>query len=159
MPLSEHEKRLLAQMEEALAVDDPRLVSALTGPSKVSRNRVLMAIALVIFGIATLFAGLTFLSDLTLQMAIGLSGFLQGRSFQPLQAEIQRLHAQIRALGIDFKSVGISETSESNTSSSPINPPTRRVFSCPRVLSQWGERGGTWGRVVEKGGKWSKVGD
>ena len=76
MPLSEHEKRLLAQMEEALAVDDPRLVSALTGPSKVSRNRVLMAIALVIFGIATLFAGLTFFSDLTLQMAIGLSGFL-----------------------------------------------------------------------------------
>lgn len=76
MPLSEHEKRLLAQMEEALAVDDPRLVSALTGPSKVSRNRVLMAIALVILGIATLFAGLTFFSDLTLQMAIGLGGFL-----------------------------------------------------------------------------------
>jgi len=33
MPLSEHERRLLAQMEEALAVDDPRLVSAMSGGS------------------------------------------------------------------------------------------------------------------------------
>lgn len=71
MPLSEHEKRLLAQMEEALAADDPRLVSTLTGSSKVSRNRVLMAIALLLGGIATLFAGLV--AQIT---AIGLIGFL-----------------------------------------------------------------------------------
>lgn len=71
MPLSEHEKRLLAQMEEALAVDDPRLVSALSGPSKVSRNRVFLAIALLLGGIATLFAGL--IAQIT---AIGLVGFL-----------------------------------------------------------------------------------
>jgi hypothetical protein len=71
MPLSEHEKRLLAQMEEALAADDPRLVSALSGSSKVSRNRVFLAIALVLAGIATLFAGLV--AQIT---AIGLGGFL-----------------------------------------------------------------------------------
>jgi len=71
MPLSEHEKRLLAQMEEALAADDPRLVSALSGSSKVSRNRVLLAIALLLSGIATLFAGL--IAQIT---AIGLVGFL-----------------------------------------------------------------------------------
>jgi len=71
MPLSEHEKRLLAQMEEALAVDDPRLVSALTGPSKLSRNRLFLAIALVLTGIATLFAGLV--AQLTI---IGVVGFL-----------------------------------------------------------------------------------
>jgi len=76
MPLSEHEKRLLAQMEEALAVDDPRLVSALTGSSQVSRNRVLGAIALVIAGIATLFAGLTYFSDISAQLMFGLGGFL-----------------------------------------------------------------------------------
>ena len=58
MALSEHEKRLLAQMEEALAADDPRLVSALTGSSRVSRNRLFLAIALLLGGIATLFAGL-----------------------------------------------------------------------------------------------------
>ena len=71
MPLSEHEKRLLAQMEEALAADDPRLVSALSGSSKVSRNRVFLAIALVLLGIATLFAGL--IAQITM---IGLGGFL-----------------------------------------------------------------------------------
>jgi hypothetical protein len=71
MPLSEHEKRLLAQMEEALAADDPRLVSALTGSSSISRNRVLLAIALLLGGIATLFAGLV--AQIT---AIGLGGFL-----------------------------------------------------------------------------------
>jgi hypothetical protein len=71
MPLSEHEKRLLAQMEEALAADDPRLVSALTGSSAVSRNRVLLAIAILLGGIATLFAGLV--AQITV---IGLGGFL-----------------------------------------------------------------------------------
>jgi hypothetical protein len=71
MPLSEHEKRLLAQMEEALAVDDPRLVSALSGPSKVSRNRVFIAIALLLTGLATLFAGLV--AQITI---IGVVGFM-----------------------------------------------------------------------------------
>jgi hypothetical protein len=71
MPLSEHEKRLLAQMEEALAADDPRLVSALTGSSGVSRNRIFLAIVLVLLGISTLFAGL--IAQITV---IGLGGFL-----------------------------------------------------------------------------------
>jgi hypothetical protein len=71
MPLSEHEKRLLAQMEEALAADDPRLVSALTGSSNFSRNRVLLAVALLLGGVATLFAGLV--AQITV---IGLGGFL-----------------------------------------------------------------------------------
>jgi hypothetical protein len=31
MPLSDEEKRLLAEMEAALAVDDPKLVSTLSG--------------------------------------------------------------------------------------------------------------------------------
>ena len=69
--ISEHEKRLLAQMEEALAADDPRLVSALTGSSRVSRNRLFLAIALLLGGIATLFAGL--IAKITV---IGLGGFL-----------------------------------------------------------------------------------
>ena len=46
MPLSEHERRLLAQMEEALAADDPRLVSAMSGTSGVSRNRLGLDVAL-----------------------------------------------------------------------------------------------------------------
>jgi hypothetical protein len=71
MPLSDHEKRLLAQMEEALAADDPRLVSTLSGPISLSRNRVLGGIALVLVGIATLFVGLV--AQITI---VGLVGFL-----------------------------------------------------------------------------------
>jgi hypothetical protein len=71
MPLSEHERRLLAQMEEALAVDDPRLVSAMSGNSGVSRNRLGLGVALVLAGLATLFGGL--IAQITI---IGLGGFL-----------------------------------------------------------------------------------
>ena len=34
MPLSDHEKRLLAEMEAALVADDPGLVSTLNGRSR-----------------------------------------------------------------------------------------------------------------------------
>jgi hypothetical protein len=71
MPLSEHERRLLAEMEEALAVDDPRLVSAMSGTSGVSRNRLGVGVALVIAGLAILFGGL--IAQVTV---IGLGGFL-----------------------------------------------------------------------------------
>ena len=71
MPLSEHERRLLAEMEEALAVDDPRLVSAMSGSSGVSRNRLGLGVSLLIAGLATLFGGL--IAQLTI---VGLGGFL-----------------------------------------------------------------------------------
>ena len=58
-------------MEEALAVDDPRLESAMSGTSGVSRNRVGLGVALVIAGLATLFGGL--IAQVTI---IGLGGFL-----------------------------------------------------------------------------------
>ena len=71
MPLSEHERRLLAQMEEALATDDPRLVSAMSGTPGVSRNRLGLGVALLIAGLATLFGGL--IAQITI---VGLGGFL-----------------------------------------------------------------------------------
>ena len=71
MPLSEHERRLLAQMEEALAADDPRLVSAMSGSSGLSRNRILLGVALVLVGLATIFGGL--IAQVTV---VGLAGFL-----------------------------------------------------------------------------------
>jgi hypothetical protein len=77
MPLSEHERRLLAQMEEALAADDPRLVSAMSGSSGVSRNRLGLGVALLIAGLATLFGGLiTFAGQITQATVVGLVGFL-----------------------------------------------------------------------------------
>ena len=72
MALSEHERKLLAQMEEALSVDDPRLVSTLTGTRLYpGRNRVLAGVGLTIVGLATIFGGL--IAKLT---PVGILGFV-----------------------------------------------------------------------------------
>ncbi len=72
MPLSEHERQMLAQMEQALSADDPRLVSTLTGTRLYpGRTRLLLGIAMVFAGIATLFAGL-----ISKTIPIGILGFL-----------------------------------------------------------------------------------
>ena len=68
MPLSEHERKLLAQMEEAFIADDPRLVSTLTGTRLYpGRNRVIKGVSLIFpdcqdhsrrnFGLLDLFGG------------------------------------------------------------------------------------------------------
>lgn len=72
MALSEHERKLLAQMEEALSVDDPRLVSTLTGTRLYpGRNRALVGAGLAVLGLATIFGGL--ISKLT---PVGILGFV-----------------------------------------------------------------------------------
>ncbi len=69
MPLSEHEKRLLAEMEEALAADDPRLISAFSGKTP-SRTRVVVGFLLVVAGIFGLLSGM-----ISKTPAIGVIGF------------------------------------------------------------------------------------
>jgi hypothetical protein len=72
MALSENERRVLAEMEEALSVDDPALVGALTGTRLYpGRSRLLVSVAIIVGGIATLFAGL-----ISKQTVIGILGFL-----------------------------------------------------------------------------------
>lgn len=71
MALSDRELRLLAEMEEALSADDPRLVSTLSGKSSKFSASIGIAIVAVISGFAILFAGL--IAQLTL---IGVGGFL-----------------------------------------------------------------------------------
>lgn len=70
--LSEHERKLLAEMEEAFLADDPRLVSTLTGNRLYpGRNRALLGVGLVSLGIVTIFVGL--IVKVTL---VGVLGFL-----------------------------------------------------------------------------------
>jgi hypothetical protein len=72
MALSEHEKRLLDQMEAALLTEDPKLATTLSGTKMpIARNRSLLAIALLALGLATIFGGL--IAKVTL---IGVIGFL-----------------------------------------------------------------------------------
>ncbi len=72
MPLSDHEKRMLQEMEAALMTEDPRLVSALSGEGKpLGKNRILMGLSLVVLGILVLFGGL--IAKMT---PVGVLGFL-----------------------------------------------------------------------------------
>lgn len=59
VPLSEEEQRLLEQMEQALAADDPKFASTLRGSALAARGRRQALIAAVVFvlGIAVLMVG------------------------------------------------------------------------------------------------------
>lgn len=72
MPLSEHEQRVLEDMERALSAEDPKLVSTLAGAGspKQTRPRVLLAVAMVVLGIGTLLGGL-----IAKQTFVGVIGF------------------------------------------------------------------------------------
>ncbi|NCV76455.1 MAG: DUF3040 domain-containing protein [Actinobacteria bacterium] len=70
MPLSDHEKRLLDEMERALAADDPKLISAFSGKNP-RRSRAVAGFALIVLGIFVLFAGLV--SQLP---PLGIGGFV-----------------------------------------------------------------------------------
>ncbi|MFF2080398.1 DUF3040 domain-containing protein [Kitasatospora sp. NPDC058162] len=60
MPLSEHEQRLLDQMERALYAEDPKFASALegTGLRTFTRRRVYLAVAGFVVGIGLLMGGM-----------------------------------------------------------------------------------------------------
>ncbi|MBL1097026.1 DUF3040 domain-containing protein [Streptomyces coffeae] len=59
MPLSEHEQRMLEQMERALYAEDPKFATALEGSGlrTYTRRRVYLAVAGFLLGIALLMVG------------------------------------------------------------------------------------------------------
>lgn len=72
MPLSEHEQRLLEQMERQLYADDPKLASTLRGSGRSlrSRHRLLLGVLGVAGGMALLVAGVAS------AWPLGVAGFL-----------------------------------------------------------------------------------
>lgn len=73
MPLSEHEQRVLAQMEKALYAEDPRLVSTLQSTTTVTvdRRRLVLGILLALGGLALVVFGV--MSNL---IWLGAAGFV-----------------------------------------------------------------------------------
>jgi hypothetical protein len=76
MALSDRERRLLAEMEAALASDDPRLQSTLAGSDTATLARrapgsAIAGVALILGGISILFGGL--ISQIT---PLGIAGFI-----------------------------------------------------------------------------------
>lgn len=54
MPLSEHEQRLLAQMEQQLLAEDPKFASTLSGRRSMARRRLLVGVLAVLVGMVAL---------------------------------------------------------------------------------------------------------
>jgi hypothetical protein len=75
VPLSEHEQRLLEQMERALYAEDPKFVSSLRGTDLRShyRRRAAQAAAGFVLGIAALLTGVIAKGPL---IAVGVLGFV-----------------------------------------------------------------------------------
>lgn len=73
MPLSEHEQRMLEQMERALYAEDPKFATALEGSGlrTHTRRRVYQAVAGFLVGIALLMSGMV-----AQQIWISVVGFL-----------------------------------------------------------------------------------
>ena len=73
MPLSEHEQRLLEQMERALYAEDPKFASSLRGrdPRSNFRRRVLLAGTAFIVGVVLLMLGLV-----TQLIVVSIGGFV-----------------------------------------------------------------------------------
>ena len=59
MALSDHERKLLAEMEAALEQEDPRLLSTLTGKARTRQSsRALLGVSLLALGAVVLISGL-----------------------------------------------------------------------------------------------------
>ena len=73
MPLSDEELRLLEQMEQALAQEDPKFVSTLRGSSleRVARMRTIVAAGVFVLGIGMLMGG-----TISAQIWLGVLGFV-----------------------------------------------------------------------------------
>ena len=79
MPLSEHEQRLLEQIEQALYAEDPKFAHSWRTRDVRShrRARVLRAALVVLLGLGALVAGVVVQGDNTvLGVALGVAGFL-----------------------------------------------------------------------------------
>jgi DUF3040 family protein len=72
VPLSDHEQRLLEQIERALYAEDPKFASAVSSTDlrTHARRRVRRAIVLLILGMGALLAGV-----ITTEVALGVAGF------------------------------------------------------------------------------------
>ena len=58
MPLSEHEQRLLEQMEKALYAEDPKFATSLRSTGAASRGRAALGVLVVLAGLGVLLAGM-----------------------------------------------------------------------------------------------------
>ena len=116
MPLSEYEQRVLNQLEQQLASQDPSLEAKLSSPSSPRRGRVAIGLAAGLAGLAVLVIGMV-----AMQMWVSLVGFV-----------------------LMFAGVYWAFTRPKGTVAKPGNPTpgkTRRPKLSERFEERWEDRG------------------
>ena len=133
MPLSEHEQRLLEQIERALYADDPKLASTIrsTNPRVYIVRRLWRSFALFLLGLATLIAAVV-AGGGGIGVVLGLIGFgLMLLAALRLAADLKRLS------GRPDVSTRQSKTSRSSPRKAPF---MERIEE--RWRRRWEDRGG-----------------
>lgn len=133
MPLSEHEQRLLEQIERALYADDPKLASTIrsTNPRVYVVRRLWRSFALFLLGLATLIAAV---------VVTGVGGIVLGLAgFGLMLLAALRLAADLKRLS------GRPEVSTRQARTSRSSAPRKAPFMErmeERWRKRWEDRGG-----------------
>ena len=159
MPLSEEELRLLEQMEQALAQEDPKFVSTLRGSSleRVARMRSIVAGVVFVLGIGMLMGG-----TISAQIWLGVLGFVvmlasatigiaawRGRHVptpQPQRSEDQLIDFDDRSQRFDVIEGGRSQKprkmrrSGGKPARRPGNKPNKQGTFMQRMEQRWERR-------------------
>ncbi len=142
MPLSEHEQRLLEQMERALYAEDPKFASALEGSGlrAYTRRRVYRAAAGFVVGVALLVAGViqeiiwVSVAGFLVMLGSAAFGFATWRRTRPLE---ERAAQQERAQGV----TPFDRRQRRKNSVTPLDRRQRRKNSVmDRIEERWQRR-------------------
>lgn len=143
MPLSEHEQRLLDQIERALYQEDPKFASAVraTDLRTHMRRRLRRAAFVLVLGFGMLLTGLTAFEGLA-STAVGVSGFVVMVGALLLAMTSWR---RLQPGGADLRSVGGFDQDGRTARSRPAKRQSGESFKGKfeeRWKRRWDERGG-----------------
>ena len=123
MPLSEHEQRLLEQMERALMAEDPKFASSLrSGSSGADRRRIAIGIIGALVGVAVLIAGVS--ANLP---PLGVLGFLM-------------MLAAVVMVVTGMRRAPASKTAEAAPPSQPAKPSKGQSGFMSKFEQRWQDR-------------------
>ena len=107
MPLSEHEQRLLEQIERALLAEDPKFASTVraTDPRHYALRRVVFAVVLLLVGVGLMVFGLVTKFAPGGVPVLGILGFVVmfGAAVLGVQSYRRAGRTELRAVGSDAK--------------------------------------------------------
>lgn len=147
MPLSEHEQRLLDQIEQALEAEDPKLASAArsTDLRTVARRRTRYAAGLFILGLVVLVGGVVHPKSLAGIPVIGVIGFLL-----MFAAALYGFGQYKRASGADLRVVRQGEHGQRGRAARDGRRGTRRTGARSTGSRSAGSRGSIVSRLEQR---------